>query len=233
MARPKQSIAEQLTAAQLAINVSLSNTEIQTLIAEVGYDAEKLEEGRSLHERAVDALRAQKDAIGAQQVATEEVNTLWKEAQDVYKALLGVVRIKFDKAQQARLGIGGATPRSIAAFLVAADTLFENAKLDDFRAVLAKAGYDTDKLNSEHDKIKQLALANQHQEEAKGAAQQATQKLNQIMESLNGWMKDFRGMVKIKLRTNKQLLEKLGILARTTPTKAQRAARAKTKQAGS
>ena len=230
MARPKQSIAEQLAAAELAINVSLSNTEIQALLAGGGYTVEKLEEGRGLYQTCLDALHAQKNAIGAQQEATQKVKDIWEEAHEAYQALLGVVRLKFDEAQQARLGAIGATPKSTAGFLTAAGTLFENARLDDFRTVLAGAGYDTRELKSEHAKIGALALANQQQEEAKGAAQQATQELEQAMKKLNAWMKDFRGMAKIKMRGKKQLLEKIGILARTTPTKAQRAARAKKKQ---
>ena len=89
MARPKQSIAEQLAAAELAINVSLSNTEIQALLAGGGYTVEKLEEGRGLYQTCLDALHAQKNAIGAQQEATQKVKDIWEEAHEAYQALLG------------------------------------------------------------------------------------------------------------------------------------------------
>ena len=65
MAHPRQSIAEQLAAAELAISVSLSNAEIQTLVGEAGYTAEKLQAARVLYQKALDAWHAQKDASGA------------------------------------------------------------------------------------------------------------------------------------------------------------------------
>ncbi len=46
---------------------------------------------------------------------------------------------------------------------------------------------------------------------------------------MNEWVAQYIKIARVALRGKKQLLEKLGVAARATPTKAQRAARAKKK----
>jgi hypothetical protein len=53
--RQKRSISERLNSAQVAITNTLKNPEILGLVAKYGYTEEKLNEGRSLYDRAVEA----------------------------------------------------------------------------------------------------------------------------------------------------------------------------------
>ena len=50
--KPMHSIARQLNAGQLAISNSLSDPEIQSLVVQFGYPAEKLNEGKALYDAA-------------------------------------------------------------------------------------------------------------------------------------------------------------------------------------
>lgn len=221
--RPMNSIAGQLNAGQLAISNSLSDPEIQSLVAQFGYPAEKLNEGKALYEAALEAVNAEKAQAGAQQEATRVLVQNEKSARDAYQSLAKVARAVFlkDKAQLSALGLNGSMPNDTAGFIAAAYTLFDNAQT---LPALADYGYDSPKLQSERLKISFFDSANQEQEAAKGAAQQVTREQDAALQALNDWTAQYLKIAKVALRDKKQLLEKLGVVARTSKTAAQRAA---------
>lgn len=224
--RPKQSIAQQLTSAHLLIQNSITDEEISTLVSAFGYTIANLNNGLELHGEAVAAVEAQQNKAGAQRTATQQFDEAWKTARDAYQALAKVARAVYqqDPAQLTALGLTGAMPNDTAGFLSAAYTLFDNAVS---LVLLAQFGYDEEKMGTELAKIAALDTANQAQELAKGAAQQATLEQDAALEALNEWAAQYRKIAKVALRGKKQLLEKLGIAARTSPTKAQIEGRAK------
>ena len=221
--KPVHSIAGQLNAGQLAISNSLSDPEIQSLVAQFGYPAEKLNEGKALYDCALSAVNAEKAAAGAQQESTRVLEQAEKSARDAYQALAKVSRAVFgrDKAQLNALGLSGSMPLDTAGFLAAAYTLFDNART---LSALADYGYNSVKLQSERLKIAAYDTANQQQESAKGAAQQSTREQDAALQALNDWTAQYLKIAKVALRDKSQLLEKLGVLARTSKTAAQRAA---------
>ena len=221
--KPMQTIASQLNSAQLAISNSLSDPEIQSLVAQFGYPADKLSQGKALYDCALSAVNAEKSAAGTQQESTRLLDQAEEVARDAYQALAKVARAVFakDKAQLNTLGLSGSTPKDTAGFLSAAYTLFDNART---LPTLADYGYDSVKLQSERAKIAAYDTANQGQEAAKGAAQQATREQDAALQALNDWTAQYLKIAKVALRGKSQLLEKLGVLARTSKTAAQRAA---------
>ncbi len=66
------------------------------------------------------------------------------------------------------------------------------------------------------------------QESLKGAAQQATRDQDTAIKAMNAWLAQYIKIAKVALRDKKQLLEKIGVTARTTKTAAQRNASKKT-----
>jgi hypothetical protein len=66
MVRPKSTIDDQLDAAQVAIDNSLSDPEIMGFVGGYGYNAEKLAEGKALFDSAQAAVNAQGLAAGKQ-----------------------------------------------------------------------------------------------------------------------------------------------------------------------
>lgn len=222
--RPMTSIAQQLTAGQLIVSNSIGDGEIQGLVAEFGYNSAKLNAGMALYTAAQAAVNLQTAKSGAQQESTRVLVQADVAARDAYQALAKVARAVFTKAQLTTLGLSGAVPKDIAGFLAAAYTLFDNAaNLPE----LSNYGYGAGKIQAERAKIEALNTANQNQEMAKGAAQQATREQDAAMAALNDWAGQYRKIAKVALRGKKQLLEKLGIVARTSKTAAQRASAAK------
>jgi hypothetical protein len=174
----------------LAISNSLSAPEIQGLVAQFGYPAEKLNEGKALYDAALAAVNAEKAAAGAQQQSTHVLEQAETSARDAYQALAKVARAVFlkDKAQLNALGLNGSTPKDTAGFLAAAYALFDNART---LPALANYGYDSVKLQSERLKIAAYDTANQQQEAAKGAAQQATREQDAALQALNNWTSQY------------------------------------------
>lgn len=224
MSRPMTSIADQLNAAQLAIKNSQADEEIQGLVSGFGYDARSLEVGCGLYERAQAAVQAQKLAASTQQGATLLLLEAKKTATDAYQALAKVARATCDSSQLTALGLSGKMPADTAGFLAAGYTLFDNAaRLER----LSSFGYTTERLTAERGKITAYDLTNQKQEATKGAAQQATREQEAALRALNEWVAQYLKIAKVALREKPELLEKLGIAARTSLTAAQRTARKK------
>jgi len=224
MSKPKTTIAEQLNAAQLAINNSLADEEILELVSGFGYSGEALSAGCELYERALEAVNRQRLAAGTQQKATQALLEAQKVAADAYQALAKVARAVCDPSQLTALGLSGKTRRDTAGFLAGAYTLFTNAAS---LGSLSGFGYNAGKLTAERGKITTYDEANLRQEAAKGAAQQATREQEAALEALNQWTMQYLKIAKVALRENPQYLEKLGVIARTSKTASQRAARLK------
>jgi hypothetical protein len=90
---------------------------------------------------------------------------------------------------------------------------------------LADFGYDAGRIAAERAKIEAYDQANQTQEMAKGSAQQATQDQDAALAAMSDWVAQYVKIAKVALRSKKQLLEKIDVLARTSKTAAQRAAK--------
>ena len=213
--KPTLTIAGRLNVAHVAIANSLADAEIQSLVAAYGYAPAKLNEGQALYDGALAAVTAQKAAAGAQLQATQEMAAAEVAARDAYQALAKVARAIFqgDKARLTALGLNGAAPRATATFLAAAAALFDNAV---GAPTLADYGYDGERLAAERAKIAAFDLANQGQEAAKGAAQQATREQDAALTSLDAWRAQYIKIARVALRGKKQLLEKIGVPARTS-----------------
>ena len=205
-----KTIADQLNAAQLAVDNSLADDEIKTLVSGYGYSAEKLAEGQALFNTAQSAVAVQEQATGAQQAASEALGTAKSAAFDAYQALAKVARAALPKSALAGLGLTGKMPRATAAFQTAANTLFTNAAT--FPA-LAEYGYGGLRLAAERAKIDAFVQADQAQEAAKGAAQQATRDQDAALKALNQWTARYIKIARVALRDKPQLLEKLGVRA--------------------
>ena len=228
--KSKQSIAQQLNAAQVAISNSLADAGMIKLLAEFGYTAAKLKQGQKLYDTARLAVNAHKKLSGEQQYKTSEVNKITKNALDAYQALAKVARAVWqkDKSRLVALGLQGAVPKTTAGFLTAAYTLFDNAvepyptSSATSSGELADYGYTKTKLASERAKIAALDKMNQVQEMAKGEAQNAARDQQAALKDLNEWMAMFVKIAKVALRSKREYLEKIGVLARSSKTKAQR-----------
>ena len=211
-----------LNRAALAIDNSLADSGIRDAVAAYGYTEDKLREGRALLETAQSASSAQLVADGQQLQATAAFNQALAPARDAYQALAKLARASCDKPTLTILGIVGREPQDIGGFLKAAFDLFDNAP--QVPALASRFGYNAEKLAAERAKISALQAADQTQGSLIGAAQQATARQQAAFKALDAWLAEYIKIVKVALRVDPQQLEKIGVIARSSPTAAQRAA---------
>jgi len=84
--------------------------------------------------------------------------------------------------------------------------------------------YTPERLAAERATVDDLIAAYRQQEAAKGAAEQPTAEQDAAMDAFRAEMSALRAMAKQASREQPQLLEKIGILYRTSPTPKQRKA---------
>ena len=82
-------------------------------------------------------------------------------------------------------------------------------------------------MQSERALIAAYEAANRSQEQAKGAAQQATRDQDAALKKLDLWYRQYIKIARVALQDKKELLEKLGIRILSGKTAAQRRAPAK------
>jgi hypothetical protein len=90
--------------------------------------------------------------------------------------------------------------------------------------VLTSYGYDAARLGSERAVIVAFDQANQAQVAAIGAVQQATRDQLAALTGVNQWLIQYLKIAHVALRDKPDLIEKLGGLARSSRTAAQRGA---------
>ena len=227
MKRPMTSISERLNKMQLAVSNTLGDPVIKDLVAAFGYGEDKLNEGKELYVNALMSSNIQTAFAGTQKDNTGKVLKAEKTARNAYQDLAKVARAIFknDKAKLKMLGLEGKMPSRIGEFLGTAYTLFNNAEqVEEVKKELAKYGYTDKKVAAEKQKITDYDVANQQQEAAKGSAQNSTREQDAALEKMDEWYAQYVKIAKVALKDHKELLEKLGVLARTVKTKAQRGA---------
>lgn len=207
-----------LMRAELVTTGHSSDPDIQAALLPFSYDSAAL---TALSQQLTDCratIAATVQSRGAQKGSTEQLKVDWDIAKDATATFRLVCQelLKDEPGVLDGLGIRtGAAPRTIAAFLLYADTLFANALSASatVKAKLATRGYTDSRLTSEKAKIDALHTANQAQQQAKGTAQNLTPQQKQALADLDDAIMLYRKLARRALKGRPQLLEKLGIKA--------------------
>ena len=210
-------LAKRLTRAQIALDNSQSDPILQEMMAAYGYDAARLQEGRTLLEAARNAQAACAAEYGDQYAATDELSEALEEAQQTYMRHLQVARIAFSDDREVRraLELDGRRKQTLGGWLKQARLFYKNALVDaEAQAALEQFGVTREDLLNTQAKVEAVETANAAQEREKGEAQKATEKRDLAVDALDAWMSDFRAIARIAFEEDPQQLEKLTITAR-------------------
>lgn len=212
-----RTIASKVRRAELLLDGTESNPEISALVEPFGYTATKRAEGRALLLAVQTQLGLTQLSRAVQKQSTEAFLETEHVARRAYADIAAAGRALFARGSHGRtaLGLEGVAPRGLAAFLRAADTLFDGATNgpDDVKAALAAHGYTVVKLASERAKLTALKAADSAQEGAKGGAQDLTPQQSEALATLERWAAQYLKFARIALRERPQLLEKLDVKA--------------------
>lgn len=215
MAKSKQSLAERLLAAQVAIDNALSDSEVKTLLAEFGYDDTRLNAGKTLLDTANQLQQTQQKEYGDQFEATGALKDVWEKADKDYMRFVKIARIalKSEHALYQKLALNGTRKNTLSGWIGEAKQFYLNALADT--AVLAKMaafGMSQAKLEAGKALLEQTEAAHAAREKEKGEAQQATLERDKAMDQLEEWLSDFIAIARIALEEKPQLLEQLGVV---------------------
>ena len=215
MAKPKKSLAARLLAAQVAIDNAISDSEVKSLLTELGYDDTRLNEGKILLDTTNQLQQTQQKEYGDQFEATGALKEAWEKADKEYMRFVKVARIalKSEHALYQKLDLSGTRKKTLSGWLAQAKQFYLNALADTVvLEKMAAYGMTQAKLEAGKTQIEETETANASQEKEKGEAQQATLERDNAVDLLEDWLSDFIAIARIALEEKPQLLEKLGIV---------------------
>lgn len=215
MTRPKNSVEDRFLAANVALENAAADTEVQTMLAEFGYNVDKISEGKALYETAQTLHNKQKAEYGEQFTATDAQQTLLDKADAAYMQFVKLARIALrnDRGAYVKLKLEGKRKKTLSGWLHQANIFYANILNDP--AVIEKLsafGIVQTKLEAGRQLLKEVEAANAAQKKETGEAQQATIVRDEAMDKLDEWMSDFKVVARIALEPKSQFLEKLGIV---------------------
>lgn len=213
MIKRYKSIADQLHAAEVAINNTLSNPVILTAVTAFGYSQTNLEAARALHQEAM-ALVAQQDmALGEQVEATQIAHKARHDAKRAYSAALKIARIVFrdDLTAQTALGLTGVRKTSLSGWLDQARRFYNNLlRTPEYIAAMTPFSFTQAKLAQEAALLETVAVTSELQDKKRGEAREVTRQRNVKLAELSRWLTDYKTVATVALAASPQMLEQLG-----------------------
>ena len=213
------SLDDFLLSAQVAIENVRGDAEMAAVMARFGYEMKKMDEAKALLDESRKLVNSQKKEYGEQFAATDELDKAWTEADSAYIKSLKMARVALQDHVQARASmmIDGSRRQSLSGWIQQAEAFYGNL-LDDPELIagMAKFGYTQETLSAEYDLVKKVGEKNLKQKKETGEAQKATEARDSRIDELGKWLSDFRAVAKIAFSDDPQMLEKIGILARSS-----------------
>ena len=212
MARSAYSIEKRLLMMQLALDVLESDLYIQRVLVTHSYDAQERQQGRQLYEQAVAAHQRQWTAYGAQYIATDTFHSCWSEARKAYTRLVQIARIALQDEPRllVALGLSGARSKQFAGWFLQAVQYYDSALAQPtVQACLSHYGIDLHQLREGRVQLVAVEAAHQEQQQARGAAQEATQQRDAALEAMDRWYSRLLSVARVALDDAPQQISKL------------------------
>ena len=213
MTKRYKSIANQLHAAEIAINNTLSNPIILTAVTAFGYTQTNLEAARALYEEALALVAQQHMAFGRQLEATQIAHKARDDAKLAYSATLKIARIVFrdDLTAQTALGLTGIRKTTLSGWLDQARRFYNNLlRTPEYIAAMTPFSFTQAKLEQEAALLETVAVTSELQDKRRGEAREVTRQRNVKLAELSRWLTDYKTVATVALAASPQMLEQLG-----------------------
>lgn len=208
---------EKLMFARTALDNALNTPEIASAIANYGYNASKINEGKALAD-VVEQLNHQKNIKYSELLAARDQKAAaFDIARKAYTKYVKLARTLFAKNAliMSQLGIVGKRAKGEVKFIEEA-TRFYAAALSsaDILSQFVTLGIHAAHLQTEQAAIFALRDVKIAQRNATTNAERATAQRNEKIKALNQWMSQFLQIARIALEDDPHWLEALGVLVR-------------------
>lgn len=205
-----QQIANDISEALEMIQTAMTDADLGPLIAERGYDTEKLTAGAALQSKAQTAFNERQKAMAI----NDKAGGLFADAEDaarrVYAEFRETARVELPLADdQTALGVKGKVPLDFQKFITTAKASYAAAQAEPYASVIAKAGFKAAKLQGAVAAIERLSVLRTDALKAAGDAQTATLARNAAHEALTEWTGKFRRLARLALKGKPGMMAKL------------------------
>jgi len=211
--RPKFSEAETLEQYRIALENVESQTEIATVMAELGYDSAVIGEGKTLLAETRSTYDLNKTEDDETSTAYAGFSSKKEQLEDTFTLHRKKAKVVFrnDSLTADRLAISGAMPRTYVKWLESAKKFYSVASTDTgIQSKLSRLKISAEDLTTANTLISELETARAEYLKEKGESQDATKAKDSAFAKMDDWMSEFYAVAKIGLEDNPQLLEALG-----------------------
>lgn len=216
--RTKLTDASTLELYRVALENAETQSEIATIMAELGYDSTVIGEGKTLladTRTAYDANKTEDDETSAAYAYFSSKKEQLEDTFNIHRKKAKVV-FRNDSLTADKLAISGAMPRSYMKWLEAARKFYSVASTDTaIQGKLARLKISADDLTAANTLITDLEAARAVYLKEKGESQDSTKIKDATFAKIDDWMSEFYAVAKIGLEDNPQLLEALGKTVRS------------------
>ncbi|GET31402.1 hypothetical protein PbJCM13498_02650 [Prolixibacter bellariivorans] len=213
MSRPKLSEAELLERNRVALENAEQQPEIASAMSELGYDATKIAEGKTLLAENQQAYNFNKTEDDETSEAYNSFTANYDAIDEIYRKHRKKAKVIYrkDPLMLAKLNIDGSIPRSYAKWLEAVQKFYTEAIADTaIQEKLASLKISLEELNATQAQIGELKTTRASYRREVGESQEATKKKDAAFAKIDDWMSEFYAVARIALEDQPQLLEALG-----------------------
>ena len=194
-----------------------TQTEIATVMAEFGYDAALIEEGKQLFTKTRQAYdenvkeddetsQAYADFMAKREALEKTYSLHRKKAKVIFRKDLETMK---------KLVIDGSMPRAYVSWLEIVKKFYTEMLADtELQTKIARLKVTADDLTAANALLSEMESARSKYLIEKGESQDATNIKDSAFAELDDWMSEFYAVAKIALEDNIQLLEALGVIVR-------------------
>lgn len=199
-------------------HIALTNAQrdpsVSSTITAYGYDAARMEEGLMLYEKARLALQTQGDARSYKIISTKDAQELWKEVQRHYNHDLQLARMVFKRNSEghAALQLGEKRPLTLAAWSTRVREFYRRLSTNsEWRAKVGAYGLTQARVEKGLELLQDLENAVAQRQAEVGNSSLTLRQRDQAFNELQGWMSNFRKVVRLSLSSQPETMASLGI----------------------
>ncbi len=211
--KPKNSEAERLEQYRIALENTGSQSEIATVMADLGFNEDVIAEGKAILAKtraAYDLNSTEDDETSAAYGDFSAKKTQLEDTFDIHRKKAKVVFRK-DPLTAEKLSISGAMQHTYIKWIESVKKFYNVIKVDTaIKNKLARLKVTEEELTAANAKITALEAARAEYLKEKGESQSATKTKGNAFEKIDDWMEEFYAVAKIGLEDHPQLQEALG-----------------------
>ncbi len=211
--KQKKSEAATLELYRVALENAGTQPEISTEMAELGYDADKIAEGKALLAQTRSVFNANITEYDESTTAYAQFVSKKSELEKIFMQHRKKAKVVFrkDSLTAEQLAVLGEMPRIYVNILEAAKKFYEISTTDaDIQSKLARLVITPEQLTAGKNLVSELETARAAYLKEKGESQEATKIKDAAFAKMDDWMSEFYAVARIALEDKPQLLEALG-----------------------